>query len=82
MNQLIYEEDESLKLEKLHIMLIKNALKDQEKAEIAIRQQYNLHSLLNPRHYENGISFEDAGIKLDAANPMNQRNHQGFIRIF
>ncbi|MFX1457412.1 MAG: hypothetical protein ACFFDB_18755 [Promethearchaeota archaeon] len=82
MNQLIYEEDGPLKLEKLHIILIKNALKDQEKAEVAIRQQHNLHSLLNPRYYEKGISFEDARIKLDAVNPMNQRNHQGFIRIF
>ncbi|MFW9822500.1 MAG: hypothetical protein ACFFE4_06175 [Candidatus Thorarchaeota archaeon] len=82
MNQLIYEKDDPFKLEELHIILIKNARKESEQAEKAIKQRHDLHSLLNPRYYENGISFEDARIKLDATNPINQRNHQGFIRIF
>jgi hypothetical protein len=82
MNQLIYEEDDPFKLEELHIILIKNAWKDRKKAEKAIKQQHNLHSLMNPKYYEHGISLDDAKLKLEAMNRISQRNYQGFIRIF
>jgi hypothetical protein len=79
MDQLFSEEDTSIELEKLHVILIKSILKPKEKADIEAKKQYELYECLNPRYFENGITPKKALINLDSLSP---RSHQSLIRIF
>ena len=80
MVQLFNEENTSIELEKLHVILIKNILKHKEKANIEVKNlQFELYECLNPRYFENGITPKKAWINLDSLGP---RSNQSLIRIF
>ena len=79
MVQLFSEENTSIELEKLHVVLLKNILKHKEKANIEPKKRYDLYECLNPRYFENGITPKKAWINLDSLGP---RSNQSLIIIF
>jgi len=79
MNQFLIEESTPIKLEKLHLILLKKISEIEERANNEAQEQYELYKWLNPRYFEHGITPKDGYLKLDS---MNLRSNQGLIRPY
>jgi hypothetical protein len=79
MDQLLIEESAPIRLEELHLVLIKRVLEMKEKAIKNAIEQYNFYNSLNPRYNEQHYTPKNAQIKLDA---INLRSNQGLIRPY
>ena len=79
MNHLLFEESTPIKLEELHLVLIKNFLEIKDRVDKEAQEQYELYNNLNPRYFEEGIRLKDAQLRLEAMFP---RSNQGLIRPY
>jgi hypothetical protein len=79
MDQFLIKKSNPIKLEELHLVLIKKVAEIKKKAFAEASEQYKLFNYLNPRYVEQVLSPEAAYLKLNA---MSLRSNQGLIRPY
>lgn len=78
-DRLLIEEHGHIKLEELHVILIKSSSQQKQEDNNKAKKQYELYKYLNPRYFENAITHKEALIRLDSMKP---RSNQSLIRFF
>lgn len=79
MGSLLIEESIPIKLEELHLVLIKKNIEIKDRVNMEAQEQYELYNSLNPRYFEVEIRPKDSQLKLDAMFP---RSNQSLIRPY